>query len=640
MSTLLRLAAVILLCLGLPVQAQKLPTEAFASLPDVSQIKLSPDGKQALVLVKVENPNASGSLIRLFDLEKRDIKDLMFSDNEKYKITSLEWANNKQALLWAHFPAVRYGTPVIETRILRLDVKTGETLHILPQKFMKRLKFIPNIMSNVVDMLPHDDEHILMSMAGLSENLDTAVIKVSLKGKGLVKVIQHPRTDIYQWLTDSQENVRIAIKREDNETKFTILEQSEAGADLRELWQFEAFSDQQVWPLAFGKDKNILYVEALYKGKNAIYKVDLTDKSLTRELVYYNSNYDVSTDIRRSHKTGEVVGVGREFWQPELKQLQAELDQLLPNTKNYLTSFSADENRYIVISTSDTDAGSFLIGDKKAKSLNHLAYRYTALAPNLMAKKQLVKYEARDGLEIEGYVTLPQGEIMDLPTIIFPHGGPISHDTDGFDYWAQFLANRGYAVFQMNFRGSSGYGHDFMVKGLNGWGQAMQDDVEDGTRWLIDQGIANKDKICIVGASYGGYAALMGSIKTPELYQCAVSFAGVTDIEYLVDSRKRFGNYEIVKKQLGSDKKLMRQYSPINHVEKITKPVLLVHGSDDRIVKVKHSRAMEKAMKRADKSVQYVEIDEGDHFLLNNQHRLATFKAIEQFLAEHLPAGN
>jgi len=272
------------------------------------------------------------------------------------------------------------------------------------------------------------------------------------------------------------------------------------------------------------------------------------------------------------------------------------------------------------------------------KSLKIIAYKYSKLAPDLLSKKEKVSYKARDGLAIEGYLTLPKGDKTEnLPTIIFPHGGPISYDGSGFDYWTQYFANKGYAVFQMNFRGSSGYGHDFMKQGIASWGQAMQDDVEDGTRWLINEGIADKGKVCIIGASYGGYAALMGGVKTPDLYQCIVSFAGVSDVEQLVKSHRRYTNYDIVKKQIGSDYDKLWDASPLKHAKKITKPVLLIHGSKDRVVDHDHSEDMYSKLKRKKKTVKYIELEGADHYLSNNGHRLETFNAIDQFLDKYLP---
>lgn len=175
-----------------------------------------------------------------------------------------------------------------------------------------------------------------------------------------------------------------------------------------------------------------------------------------------------------------------------------------------------------------------------------------------------------------------------------------------------------------------------MKAGLKSWGLEMQNDVEDGTRYLINQGISDPQRICIVGASYGGYAALMGAAMTPDLYRCAVSVAGVTDVAYLVKSSRRFTNYEVVKEQIGDDFSALYERSPVSKADKITIPVLLLHGDKDRVVKVQHSREMFDELKSRKKNVEYIELENGDHYLSNNDHRLTTFKALDKFLADNL----
>lgn len=409
------------------------------------------------------------------------------------------------------------------------------------------------------------------------------------------------------------------------------------------LWTFKAFSEDTVWPLGFDADPNILYVRAYHQGFEAIFKVNLTDPNLTKELVYANEATDVEGDLLYSQLKKKVIGIsegdGEEytFWETEYVGLQNGLKAVLPDAHNYITQFSANERRYIVYSTSSTEPGTYYFGDRDEKTLYPIANRYGKLNSELLANTQHLTYEARDKLKIDAYLTVPKGlEAKQLPTIIFPHGGPISYDSNGFDYWAQFFANRGYAVFRMNFRGSAGYGYEFMKAGLKSWGLEMQNDVEDGTRYLIAQGISDPKRICIAGASYGGYAALMGAAMTPDLYRCAISVAGVTDVAYLVKSSRRHTNYEVVKEQIGDDLDALYERSPISKADKINIPVLLLHGDKDRVVKVQHSREMYDELKSLNKPVEYIELENGDHYLSNNDNRLATFKALDKFLADNL----
>lgn len=250
----------------------------------------------------------------------------------------------------------------------------------------------------------------------------------------------------------------------------------------------------------------------------------------------------------------------------------------------------------------------------------------------------MVKYKARDGLEIEAYLTKPVNskENSRLPAIILPHGGPMARDYSGFDYWAELFANRGYVVFQPNFRGSSGYGYDFEMAAVQGWGKAMQDDLEDAAHWLNEQNIIDEKRVCIAGASYGGYAALMASVKHADTFQCAASFAGVSDIELIVSKARYFTNKEVVRKQFGTDSDELEAVSPVNFAKKINIPILLIHGTDDKVVPVIHSREMADELEDFDKDVKYVEIEGANHHLSVQKHRMQTLEAMLAFFDKHL----
>ena len=298
---------------------------------------------------------------------------------------------------------------------------------------------------------------------------------------------------------------------------------------------------------------------------------------------------------------------------------------------------SDDRNRYIIFAENSSTPGSFYLGDKKLGTLNEIAHSYPALANVELPPKKAFFYKARDGLDIEAFLTLPEGKNKNLPTIIFPHGGPIAADGEkGFDYWTSFFANRGYAVVQMNFRGSTGYGYDFMKAGLGQWGGQMQEDVEDATYWAIKEGIADPDRICIVGGSYGGYAALMGA-ATSDLYKCSVSFAGVSDLLYLLDGSRRYGGEEGLRILLGDKSRSeLKEISPVNLADQIKIPVLLVQGDDDSRVLLKHGEAMRDAMEETGVDYIYIQQEDSDHFLTLKKNRLQFFEETEKFLQKHI----
>ena len=267
---------------------------------------------------------------------------------------------------------------------------------------------------------------------------------------------------------------------------------------------------------ALAKTPNTLYVKAYHQGRISVLSVDLRDPELELKLVYSHPKYDVYGDLLFSKTSGRAVGIQIDvdnsfvYWDDEYKVLQNDIDLSLPATNNDIYDLSDDGNRYLVFASSDTDPGTYYIGDRSSGEAKVVARSYSAINPAAMASKTKFTYDARDGQKIEGFLTLPNDDSgKPRPAIVFPHRGPHRANDVGFDYWVQYFTSRGYAVLQMNFRGSSGYGYEFEAAGMQAWGLEMQDDVEDGTRWLIDEGVADPERICIVGAGYGGYVALM-----------------------------------------------------------------------------------------------------------------------------------
>jgi len=635
------IAVAILFISGSAVDAtQLLPVEAFASLPDVTQVQLSPDGKKVVALAKVlDSGEMLGTAVRVFDLDKMEGSIAAYAKTGKFIINWVRWANDDYLLISARFPAKRYGTPTTETRLLSVNINTREIRSALSRPFLRKQNRIPQFQDQIVDMLPDEKDEILLE-AGFEKSPSLGLFKVNI-ANGRIKRVLREKSHIVGYVTDRQHRVRASVRL--NDTEYQVLHQPVGEEDWVRLWSFEVFSPDTVWPLGFARDPDFLYVRAYHDGREAVFKVDLRDPSLGRELVFSDPEYDVGGGLIYSRRSGEIVGIryasdgGFTFWDPEYKALQNGIDKVLPDTANILYSLSDDERRYIVLATSDTEPGTYLVGDRDDKSLSNLARRYPALPPEQMSAKNTITYQARDGLDIEGFLTLPRGEGEGpYPAIVFPHGGPISFDDGGFDYWTQYFASRGYAILQMNFRGSAGYGYDFMKSGLQNWGLEMQNDVEDGTRWLINEGIADPGHICVVGASYGGYAALMEAARNSDLYKCAVSFAGVTDVADLVSSHRNYTNYEIVKEQVGSNSRMLRERSPLRHVEDIDIPVLLAHGTKDRRVLVRHSQRMNRALERAGKDVTYLELEDGDHHLSREEHRLEFFRAMDAFLQSNL----
>jgi dipeptidyl aminopeptidase/acylaminoacyl peptidase len=254
-------------------------------------------------------------------------------------------------------------------------------------------------------------------------------------------------------------------------------------------------------------------------------------------------------------------------------------------------------------------------------------------------------YPARDGVRIPAYLTLPSGEAHNLPLILLVHGGPGARDTMKFDWWAAFLAARGYAVLQPNFRGSSGYGGAWERAGLGEWGGVMQTDVEDGIAPLARAGIVDPTRVCIVGGSYGGYAALAGATLTPDRYRCAVSVAGISDLVEFVRLRElQAGSASMQadywRRSIGDRRDQgahMRAISPANLADRVQIPILLIHGTDDTVVPINQSRVMRDRLQAAGKTVRYVELQGDDHWLSHAPTRVQMLRELDAFLAVNLP---
>jgi dipeptidyl aminopeptidase/acylaminoacyl peptidase len=326
------------------------------------------------------------------------------------------------------------------------------------------------------------------------------------------------------------------------------------------------------------------------------------------------------------------------------KKHQKSLDKALPGQEAWIQSRSHDGKRMTVFSTSPTDPGSYYVFEPEAKRLSRFAGVNDQINPAQMARTKYVHYTARDGLSIPAYLTLPVGrKASRLPLIIMPHGGPYGvRDTLDFSSEVQFLANRGYAVLQPNFRGSDSYGEAFHKKGEGQIGRVMQDDLDDGMDWLVKDGIVDPARICIVGASYGGYAALWGVIRNPERYRCAASFAGVTDfraqLKYSGKSMKSRYAREWKTTVKGDDDFDLDTVSPAKNVAKLSRPVLLTHGDEDNTVPFSQYKTMIAALKKAGKSVE-THIYEGEgHGFDDVANEKDWLNRLEAFLAKHNPA--
>jgi dipeptidyl aminopeptidase/acylaminoacyl peptidase len=320
--------------------------------------------------------------------------------------------------------------------------------------------------------------------------------------------------------------------------------------------------------------------------------------------------------------------------------LQTLIDREFPATKNDFTSRSDDLQWMIVFAHSDRDPGTYYMLNTTKPTLEQLVVTMPWIKPAKMAEMRPITYQARDGLTIHGYLSLPAGsDGKNLPLIVNPHGGPWVRDEWGFNPEIQFFASRGYAVLQMNFRGSTGYGSGFEAAGFGQWGLSMQDDITDGVKWAIAQGIADPKHIAIYGASYGGYAAMAGLAFTPELYCCGINYVGVTDIKLLLKTLPKSWNREIVEAMTGNSKrdgKQLEATSPMDHPERIRVPVLFAYGRLDDRVDLKHGTEMAGDLRARGIPVTLIVRQDEGHGFRHWDNKIELYKAMEEFLGKYL----
>lgn len=324
---------------------------------------------------------------------------------------------------------------------------------------------------------------------------------------------------------------------------------------------------------------------------------------------------------------------------PDAKLMQV-LQNSFPGERVRITSATIDSKKLVLHVDGDRNPGDFYLLDRDTRKADYLMSTRDWIDPRRMQAMQVVDYKARDGTVIHAYLTLPVSGAKKVPLVVIPHGGPHGvRDRWAWDAWAQFLASRGYGVLQPNFRGSGGYGYAFEHAGYRKWGTAMIDDISDGARWAVEQGYADASRMCVFGASYGGYAALMSVVREPDLYRCGIGFAGVYDLESQIDDSDigdRLMGRNYIEKALGTDSKLLAEQSPITHVERLKAPVLIIHGTADKRVPFSQAKQLRKALDKQKKPYEWMEISGEEHGFYKDENNEAFLNRIAEFLDKHI----
>ncbi len=484
-----------------------------------------------------------------------------------------------------------------------------------------------------------DDRHVYVLAGGVLERMDVE--------SGVMVEVSRPKPDTGADLVDSKAVVRFASgERSDRKLKTWY----RADADSKwELVNDEAKTDIRVDPIGFSSDGKSAYLQVEEKdAPNGIYAFDLATRQ--REIVYRDDNTSPSGYLH-SPEDGSVFAAIFQDGKPRVEYLDADnpyakqLRAVQAGFKDAVvlpTSYSKDGSLAFYVVYSDRIPADYYLFDRKANKLTYIASKAAWFKPEMLAEMRPISLKARDGLPLEGFLTLPRGSNgRKLPMVVNPHGGPFGiYDVWGYDQEVQLLASRGYAVLQVNYRGSGGYGRAFEHAGYKQWGGAMQDDVTDATKWAIAQGIADPQRICIYGASYGAYAALMGVAKEPSLYRCAIGYVGVYDMDLMYhggDIHESMYGYNFLKEALGDSD--LQSISPNHLADRIMVPVMLAAGREDRRAPPKHTELMRNAMERAGKSVDAKIYENEGHGFYDDAHRADLYTRMLAFLDRNIGPG-
>jgi dipeptidyl aminopeptidase/acylaminoacyl peptidase len=602
------------------------PLRDFFRNPDRAYFRISADGKY-LSFMQPHGPERRRNIFVQelgADGPRGEVRCL--TSETARDISNYFWKGNETLLFSKDFGGDE------NFHVVAVNARTGEVKDLTPGEKLR---------ANVVDDLQDHPTDVLISHNGRDAKVFD-VYRVNVVTGQSTLVARNPG-NIIGWFPDHAGRVRAAVTSDG--VNRTLLYRERETDDFKPI--LTTNFRESVEPQFFTFDDKRLYVVSNL-GRDKAAAAVLDPATGKEEVLWSHADVDVGaltfSHARKALATAEFETwrADRHFFEGETRRVFERLQARLPGYELSIQSSTRDETRMVVAATSDRTSGVRYVYDSKTDTLMRLGQVAPWLQENQMARVQPVQYTARDGLVINGYLTLPLGRpAKNLPVIVNPHGGPWARDSWGFNPEVQFLVNRGYAVFQTNFRGSTGFGRKFWEASFRQWGRAMQDDITDGVNWLIKEGIADPKRIGIYGASYGGYATLAGVTLTPDLYAAAVNYVGVSNMftfmntipPYWEPLREMF--YEMVGNP-EKDKDFLRAVSPVFLADRIKTPLLVAQGARDPRVNKAESDQIVEALRKRGVPVEYIVKDNEGHGFANEENQFEFYGAMEGFFAKHL----
>jgi dienelactone hydrolase len=612
---------------------ERISTEAFAALASFTNPRISADGKRILAIAYA----GGEKVIVVYEIDGADGHFTRINVGDKLEVLSARWAGSRRVLLTVYGINKEMGIELPLSRLFLFDLDTKEMKALGGDK-------IGGLSGGNILYVDEQGGYILLE-AQRTVWSAPSVLRIDLDTLKTREIVQ-PVGGVWNWYADAGGAVRAGLGSEGD--KYFLLYREKDGGTFRRINRLNFENIEALMPIA-GTDQG--YVRAdKGSGRFGLYRYDFSTQTIGEPL-FEHPDVDVD-DADYSRRTGTISAVEytddreRILWfDKDMKTIQAKLDRALPDRTNRVISRDAADDRMVVWSTSASDPGIYYLYERSKGRLSELARPHALLDGKALAPVAAVHYAARDGLNIPAYLTKPIGRgDKGLPLIVMPHGGPFVRDKWEYDEWVQFLANRGYAVLQPNYRGSTGYGKKFVEAASGEWGRKMQDDLDDGVRWLVQSGIVDPKRVCIMGGSYGGYAAMWAAVRNPEIYRCAISFAGISEVRGILRYDPSTGvarrYYRDWRDRIRGDAKFnLDAVSPLTRAASLKVPLLIAHGEKDTRVPVAQSKKMDEALNRAGIEHEFVLYPEEKHGFSKAEDATDFLKRVEAFLARYNPAG-
>jgi len=620
-----------------PEAPAPIPTSAFAARSPFSGLpQLSPDGRR----IAFSLDDDGKSWIGVLDIESGDLVRKLPLDEDQ-GLRWFGWAGNDRLLIGLVVPITSNWAEGRVARLFVADLATGQSHYVGPSRGQ-------GVVGDDVLYTDPAGEFVLLSLQPQLW-VEPEVWRFRLDGTDTRGEKIAAQRGVRRWIADNSGVVRVGLGYENRKVK--VWYRKDAGDRLRVIARVRPGDKDEIWDVVRvlkGSDEGVVF-EPGESGRLALRRFNYATREVG-DIVYENPEWDLSgVDLGED---GQPLAIhftddrDRVVWlDPELARLQSRLQQALGGTDVNIADRSRDGSRLLISTGGASDPGTWFVYTAATRELNEFAQIRPGIDPAALAPVEPVTYAARDGTPIRAYLTLPRGrEAKGLPLVILPHGGPYGvRDKLAYSDEVQLLANRGYAVLQPNYRGSGGFGEAFDELGKGEIGRRMQDDLDDAMDWAVTQGIADPQRVCLAGSSYGGYAALWGVIRNPERYRCAASFAGVTawdrQLAYATDFLDRKDRREWRETVRGADRQFdLDSVSPARRAADVTRPVLLVHGKKDRTVLFSQFELMRDGLVAARvRDAQFVVLGESGHGFASPADEQAWYDALIGFLARHNP---